>query len=164
MIPFNFSFVDREPTAPNERRADKHLLDKLKTEAPGILAWIIRGCLKYQQMGLCPPEKVRAATEEYRRSEDLLADFLEECCHTEDAAAEVQAQPHLRFFQRMVGLECLEKAIESEEIWPASGCAIRKGQKKYHVLQRLKTFGNGRVETRREGRGRQKGGLIFLIC
>ena len=75
LIPFNFSFVDREPTAPNERRADKHLLDKLKMEAPGILAWIIRGCLKYQQMGLCPPEKVRAATEEYRRSEDLLATF-----------------------------------------------------------------------------------------
>lgn len=80
MIPFEFSFVDREPKAPNERRADKHLPEKLQAEGPGILAWLLRGCLRWQRDGLCPPEKIRSATEEYRRSEDLLQDFIDEHC------------------------------------------------------------------------------------
>ncbi len=80
LVPFAFSFVNREPKAPNERRADPYLAEKLKTEAPGILAWLVRGCLQWQKQGLSPPEKVRENTEEYRRSEDLLADFLEEHC------------------------------------------------------------------------------------
>jgi len=90
MIPFSFSFVDRPPKAEHERRSDKHLAEKLKSEASGILAWLVRGCLAWQEQGLRPPEKVRAATEEYRRSEDLLADFLEERC-VEDPRVKEQA-------------------------------------------------------------------------
>lgn len=85
LIPFSFSFVDRAPEAEHERPADKYLSEKLKSEASGILAWVARGCLRWQDQGICPPEKVRVATEDYRRSEDLLADFLEACC-TEDPA------------------------------------------------------------------------------
>jgi len=92
LIPFEFSFVDREPKAPNERRADKHISEKLKAEAPGILAWLIRGCLRWQRDGLCPPEKVRAATEEYRRSEDLLQDFLDEYCLMDTEESEGAAE------------------------------------------------------------------------
>jgi phage/plasmid-associated DNA primase len=40
LIPFNLSFVNEpDPLKPNERKADLHLLEKLKAEAPGILAW-----------------------------------------------------------------------------------------------------------------------------
>lgn len=80
VLPFEFSFVDREPEAPNERRADASLKEKLLEEASGILAWLVRGSLKWQKDGLNPPESVKIATENYRRSEDLIADFLEECC------------------------------------------------------------------------------------
>ena len=77
LLPFERSFVDREPEAEHERLADKSMPEKLKAEASGVLEWLVRGCLRWQRDGLNPPEKVRAATEEYRRNEDLLADFLQ---------------------------------------------------------------------------------------
>lgn len=81
LVPFSWAFVDRDPAAPNERRADKYLLEKLKQEASGILAWMVRGCIAWQEHGLMPPAAVRAATEEYRMDEDPLAGWMEECCH-----------------------------------------------------------------------------------
>jgi len=94
LIPFPLSFVkDREPQEENERKADVDIPEKLKAEYPGILAWIVRGCLKWQQTGLEPPTIVRDATAEYRRDEDLLADWQDECCYkspeVEDTAAEL---------------------------------------------------------------------------
>ena len=62
----------------NER--DLFLVDKLKKEAPGILARLMEGCLQWQKNGLEPPEKVRLATEEYREEMDVLADYMEERC------------------------------------------------------------------------------------
>ncbi len=79
LVPFEIAFVNRDPVAPNERRADPHLAEKLLKEAPGILAWMLRGCLEWQRQGLNPPEKVRAAVSEYRRDEDTLADFIDQC-------------------------------------------------------------------------------------
>ena len=90
LIPFPLSFVDREPQRENELWADKDLPDKLMEEAPGILAWLVRGCLKWGQMGLNPPLTVIAATAEYKRDEDLLADFLDQCCEI-DPQAETRA-------------------------------------------------------------------------
>jgi putative DNA primase/helicase len=79
LIPFELRFVDN-PTAPNERQRDTHLKDRLTAEAPGILAWLVRGCLQWQRKGLNPPECVKAATEEYRSEEDTIRAFLDECC------------------------------------------------------------------------------------
>jgi len=86
LIPFPFSFVDREPQKDNELRADKDLPDKLMEEAPGILAWLVRGCIRWQQMGLAPPKVIIDATAEYKRDEDLLGDFLDQCCHIDPEA------------------------------------------------------------------------------
>lgn len=52
----------------------------MKAEAPSILRWAVEGCLAWQQNGLEPPEAVRHATEEYRHDQDLVAQFLDECC------------------------------------------------------------------------------------
>ena len=86
LIPFLMSFVDRKPEAENERPQDKKLPEKLRAEASGILAWLVRGCLLWQEQGLNPPPIVKEATREYRRDEDLLADFIEECCFVEPTA------------------------------------------------------------------------------
>ena len=82
LVPFELSFVNREPTAPNERQRDPYLATRLKNEAPGILGWLIRGCLDWQQQGLNPPEKVKAATEQYRQDEDIIQHFIDDCCLT----------------------------------------------------------------------------------
>jgi putative DNA primase/helicase len=91
LVPFELSFVEREPEKFNERPADKYLREKLLAEAPGILAWLVRGCLEWQRVGLNPPPVVIDATKEYRRDEDLLGHFLKECCY-EDPGTESTAK------------------------------------------------------------------------
>lgn len=55
--------------------------EKLKAEAPGILAWLVRGCLEWQKRGLRPPPAVLAATDDYRETEDTLGRFITERCN-----------------------------------------------------------------------------------
>jgi putative DNA primase/helicase len=72
LIPFTQIF--------EESRKDKQLEAKLREEAPGILAWMVRGCLEWQEKGLGLPRAVEEATLEYRSESDLLNEFIEECC------------------------------------------------------------------------------------
>jgi putative DNA primase/helicase len=66
---------------------DKRLLAKLRAELPGILAWIVQGCLEWQRVGLQPPEEVRRATGRYRAEMDVLAAFIDEECIVADHAS-----------------------------------------------------------------------------
>jgi P4 family phage/plasmid primase-like protien len=59
---------------------DKKLTAKIQDELPGVLNWIVAGCLLWQDQGLNAPEEVRAATKEYRTEMDTLARFIEERC------------------------------------------------------------------------------------
>lgn len=61
---------------------DKSLKNRLRepAEMAGILQWLIRGCLEWQQGGLRPPEEVVHATREYRSENDKLKDWMDECC------------------------------------------------------------------------------------
>ena len=47
---------------------------------PAILAWAVRGCQDWQHDGLRIPNVVRRATEEYRRDQDTLGQFIAEGC------------------------------------------------------------------------------------
>jgi putative DNA primase/helicase len=71
MIPFTQSF-DGSPNL--------QLKDKLKEEAPGILARAVKGCLTWQKHGLNEPAAVKGATALYRTESLPIARFLEECC------------------------------------------------------------------------------------
>jgi putative DNA primase/helicase len=66
-------------TIPLEER-DKELGSKLVAEYPGILHWMIQGCLDWQKVGLAPPKAVTNATNEYLESEDAIKLWIEECC------------------------------------------------------------------------------------
>jgi putative DNA primase/helicase len=66
-------------TIPLKER-DPKLAEKLRDEWPGILAWMIEGCLAWQQKGLSPPAAVRDATEAYMDAEDSIATWMGECC------------------------------------------------------------------------------------
>lgn len=72
LVPFNV-------TIPPEER-DPYLLDKLQAEWPRILNWMLQGCMQWQERGLSPPQRILDATQEYMDSEDVLADWIEECC------------------------------------------------------------------------------------
>jgi len=71
LIPFEVSFEGRE---------DKGLKEELKNELPGILAWAVRGCSRWQEIGLRFPESVRNATAEYRSESDQVGLFLAAEC------------------------------------------------------------------------------------
>lgn len=65
---------------------DKSLKGKLLTEAPGILAWAVEGCLAWQRDGLGEPAEIADATKQYRSSEDVIGRFLGERCEFHDTA------------------------------------------------------------------------------
>ena len=72
LIPFNVTIPDDE--------VDDTMAQKLTAEYPGILNWMIEGCLKWQEEGLEPPMVVADAIREYRESEDPVRMFLNERC------------------------------------------------------------------------------------
>jgi P4 family phage/plasmid primase-like protien len=72
LIPFDVKIP------PVER--DAELPEKLMAEWPGILKWMIAGCLEWQRIGLAAPQAVTAATNEYFSAEDAIGLWLAECC------------------------------------------------------------------------------------
>lgn len=71
------------PFVHKPRSPDHMLEEKLKEEAPRILAWALQGCLDWQQHGLARPESVTAATADYFEQQDLLGQWVAERCTTE---------------------------------------------------------------------------------
>jgi putative DNA primase/helicase len=59
---------------------DQQLEHKLKAEWPGILRWLIEGCLDWQANGLTRPEVVKKATENYFEDQDLFGQWLADWC------------------------------------------------------------------------------------
>jgi P4 family phage/plasmid primase-like protien len=79
LVRFNRTFK------PDER--DYNLSAKLKTEAPHILAWMVEGCLAWQERGLRGiPQTILHATAEYQDEQDLIGNWLTECCTTSPKA------------------------------------------------------------------------------
>lgn len=73
LIPFS-------QTIPEEER-DPDLAYKLEAELPGILAWAVRGCLSWQADGIKAPDVVSHATREYRENQDVIGNFVRDCCY-----------------------------------------------------------------------------------
>ena len=82
MIPFMY-------TVPKDKR-DKNLPEALKAEMPGILNWLISGCLEWKENGLGSAKAVDEATESYRNPQNDLESFIAGCC-VKDATKQVQA-------------------------------------------------------------------------
>jgi len=57
-------------------KAEPELEKTLRAEAPGILAWAVRGCLEWQVKGLGLPIAVKTATDVYREESNPLSDFM----------------------------------------------------------------------------------------
>ncbi|TPQ27632.1 phage/plasmid primase, P4 family [Methylomonas koyamae] len=73
LIPFLRTFKESE--------RDPELSEKLRAEAPHILAWMVEGCLKWDAQGLKDtPETIRMATADYRDEQDIIGQWIEERC------------------------------------------------------------------------------------
>jgi putative DNA primase/helicase len=78
LIPFTVSIP------PEER--DPHLAEKLKAEWPGILKWMVDGCLEWQRNGLGRPAVVTDATAAYLEGEDALMAWVDDRCIRDPSA------------------------------------------------------------------------------
>lgn len=72
IVPFDVTIPDEE--------IDRNLLEKLTGELPGILNWMLQGCLAWQAEGLAVPPEVSARTQSLKRESDLVGLFYEDCC------------------------------------------------------------------------------------
>jgi putative DNA primase/helicase len=82
-----FHMIPFAVTIPAEER-DHELTEKLKAEWPGILQWLIEGCLEWQVEGLRPPQAVQDATAAYLEAEDGLAAWIDDKCERDPSAWE----------------------------------------------------------------------------
>lgn len=84
-----------------ETKQDKKLKYKLLEELPGILKWAITGLGEWRRIGLCPPARVLAATEEYRANQDVFGQFLDEQCALESNAQVYHHELYARYVEMM---------------------------------------------------------------
>ncbi|MEV8466626.1 phage/plasmid primase, P4 family [Fluviibacterium sp. DFM31] len=71
--------VPFEVTIPPDQR-DPQLTRTLREESAGILRWMLAGCAEWLRVGLRPPRRVRDAGDEYFDQEDLVGQWVTECC------------------------------------------------------------------------------------
>jgi putative DNA primase/helicase len=65
---------------------DRELAHRLiETEASGILAWLVRGCLAWQRTSLGNANAIEVATNAYRADEDTLGRWIEDRCEVGEA-------------------------------------------------------------------------------
>src|SRR5215204_1881928 len=121
-------------------KADPKLPDKLRGELAGVFAWMVEGCLEWQEHGLEEPKTVTEATKQYREEMDTLASFLDEACVV-GAGYRVLAE---RLYQRYA-------------IW-CDKSGERKDPKKAFVAR----LGERGFVRRRETAGVNKGRYIWL--
>jgi len=77
-----FHMVPFAVTIPVAER-DHSLMDKLKSEWPQILGWMLEGCVSWQDCGLGLPEAIQDATDQYLLAEDILGQWISDCCDRE---------------------------------------------------------------------------------
>jgi putative DNA primase/helicase len=70
VIPFDVEIPEAE--------CDGTLPEKLKAEWPGILAWAVRGCLRWQAKGLAEPLVAQKASHRWYKAADHLKRFVTE--------------------------------------------------------------------------------------
>jgi P4 family phage/plasmid primase-like protien len=77
IMPFNHTISDDE--------SDPKLQQKLRVEASGILNWAMAGVSAWIESGLDIPDQLLGATKEYRQDQDVLNDWLMDCCDLGDS-------------------------------------------------------------------------------
>ncbi len=134
--------VPFDVTIPEEER-DTHLLERLRAELPGILAWAVQGCLDWQREGLGLPPAVKEATAGYRAEMDVLAGFLVDRCTVTPGSRE-DATPLYRAYkqwcdetgERAVSQKAFGTSLKERGFFSVRGSPT--GSTVWHGLQLLK--------------------------
>jgi P4 family phage/plasmid primase-like protien len=107
-----------------EHERDDDLPNKLKAEAAGIFARMISGAVRWYNDGLAEPEKVKAATQQYRDESDPLARFLR-LCTAMSIDGRIQSS-------RLYDVFCAWCKAAGEKEWSTKGFAKAMQDKGFH--------------------------------
>lgn len=82
LVPYTVTFgsVEQFAAGTHQRVRDTELMARLRAELEGVLAWRVRGAVEWAQSGLQAPDVVLSASETYKREQDRIGQFVEECC------------------------------------------------------------------------------------
>lgn len=124
LIEFPLSFVN-EPKLANERQADKYLAETLKSEASGILSWLVKGFLSWQTEGLNPPQSVKLATEEYRKNEDSILQFLQDEME-EGEDKEIKSSTLYEYYENWTKANGIRRVLGSKKFYQKIAAKFEK--------------------------------------
>ncbi len=129
LVPFNASFKgsDRDP----------QMLDKLKAEAPGILAWIVSGAVDWSRSGLAIPASVRGASAEYMSDHDDLQLWMDECCLREGEGKAADLYASFGRWKKLRGEHAPSQTVWGSRITTLPGISKRKSSGIYYLGLRL---------------------------
>lgn len=92
MVPFLVQF----------RRGENEITDmeeRLEKELPAVLLWAVNGAVEWAKHGLTDADVVASATREYRADEDVVGQFLEDCCVMKATARVPKSMVYERYKQ-----------------------------------------------------------------
>ncbi len=139
LVPFTRQFTGKAD--------DRQLGEKLRSEAPGILAWLVRGCLEWQRRGLDPvPGCVASATRDYQQESDPLSGFVAEHC-VDSPGASVQAADIYRAYKEWAEGE----GLSPREVLTATAFGRRMGDRYQKERRGGKVVYHGVVLTGQSG-------------
>jgi putative DNA primase/helicase len=141
-----FNLIPFTVTIPPDER-DGTLPERLKAELPGIMQWMIDGCMDWQERGLDPPEIVTQATAAYLEAEDAMAAWIDECCERDSNAWEsstdlfaswntwaTKAGEYVGSMKRFAG------AFENKHFTPARSSSGARGFRGVRLLRSYSSF------------------------
>lgn len=105
-------------TIPQDQRNPRFRTEILRPEAEGILRWCVDGAVAYLQDGLSPTGNIVEATEEYKRSQDKIGQFINEEC-TLDPKERTQLKILLEGFNNWskdLGFQTMGRTTFKEEL------------------------------------------------
>jgi putative DNA primase/helicase len=126
-------FLEQIPEAQRINKADMDAA--LFVDAPGVLAWLVRGALDYLEAGLREPEPVTLATQALRRDSDVYGEFLDSACEiTGQSGDRITADELVRafnFWRMGYGLGEYRKSGASKSLadWARTKRSAKTGQK-----------------------------------
>lgn len=150
-LSFQRTFVEEpDPENPFQGKIDTQLESKLRAEYPAILEWIVQGAILYEQKGrLNVPEFLKATSNSYRESKDILGTFLQECCTDQpdsDAPDESVREEASRLYGAYAqwsdenGLKSMSKPTFKERM-TSKGYEHRKRSSNFYIGIRLNETG-----------------------
>ena len=114
-----FEQADQEP----------ELDETLAGEGPGILSWLVEGCLAWQERGLDEPEAVIRDTLAYRRAEDTFSRFAEDSGLVFRPGLEIQAAALQELLTEWSESEGIDPPPRQMGHWLEEGGARQKRRK-----------------------------------